>query len=93
MSTKLTLRLDDALIKDAKRYAAQEGRSVSELVAAYFMRLGSTVDDATLNKMPGKVPGNAPRKSSFYGLLGDCNISPQALDKKAYLEHLTRKHQ
>ena len=38
MSTKLTLRLDAELIEAAKAYAAQEGRSVSELVAGYFAR-------------------------------------------------------
>ena len=89
MSTKLTLRLDDALIKDAKKYAAQEGRSVSELVAAYFRRLGAAVDAADSDK----VPSHTHRKSSFYGLLDDRHINLQALDKNAYLEHLTRKHQ
>ena len=31
MNTKLTLRLDDSLIMNAKTYAAKEGRSVSWL--------------------------------------------------------------
>lgn len=39
MQTKLTLRLDEALIERAKRYAARSGQSVSELVAKLFTTL------------------------------------------------------
>ena len=36
MKTKLTLRLDDAVIERAKAYAARRGTSVSGLVEDYF---------------------------------------------------------
>jgi hypothetical protein len=36
MTTKLTLTLDDKVIRKAKRYAKIKGRSVSELVENYF---------------------------------------------------------
>ena len=36
MKTKLTLRLDDAIIERAKAYAAARGTSVSGLVEDYF---------------------------------------------------------
>ncbi len=36
MTTKLTLTLDDKVIRGAKRYAKAKGRSVSELVESYF---------------------------------------------------------
>ena len=36
MNTKLTLRMDDSLIKSAKKYSAQTGKSVSRIVADYF---------------------------------------------------------
>ena len=36
MTTKLTLTLDDRVIREAKRYAKAKGRSVSELVESYF---------------------------------------------------------
>ena len=36
MKTKLTLRLDDAVIARAKAYAARRGTSVSGLVEDYF---------------------------------------------------------
>ncbi|MBS1660283.1 MAG: hypothetical protein JST68_04450 [Bacteroidetes bacterium] len=36
MTTKLTLTLDDQVIRKAKRYAKAKGQSVSELVESYF---------------------------------------------------------
>lgn len=36
MNTKLTLRLDEQLIRKAKSYSARSGKSVSQLVADYF---------------------------------------------------------
>ena len=36
MNTKLTLRLDDRLIRSAKRYSRRTGKSVSQLVADFF---------------------------------------------------------
>ena len=89
MSTKLTLRLDEALISAAKKYAAHEGRSVSELVAAYFKRLDVPIDAASAKK----DHVSTHRKSSFYGLLNGADITPKDIDKKSYLEHLSRKHQ
>ena len=40
MNTKLTLRLDENLIKSAKNYASSSGKSVSQLVADYFLFAG-----------------------------------------------------
>jgi hypothetical protein len=39
VQTKLTLRLDDRLIRRAKAYAQKSGKSLSELVAELFTRL------------------------------------------------------
>ena len=36
MNTKLTLRLDDALIGQAKKYARYKGKSISQIVGDYF---------------------------------------------------------
>ncbi len=36
MNTKLTLRLDERLIRNAKRHSKMSGKSVSRLVADYF---------------------------------------------------------
>lgn len=52
--TKLTLRLDSGLIESAKAFAAEHGRSVSQLVADYFARLaaqpGPTLTDETVKE-------------------------------------------
>ncbi len=39
MNKKLTLRLDEDLIKSAKKYANDTGKSVSQLVADFFFLL------------------------------------------------------
>lgn len=36
MQTKLTLRLEEELIRRAKRFAKRTGKSVSQIVADYF---------------------------------------------------------
>lgn len=49
MPEKLTLRLDERLIADAKAYARDHGRSVSQLVADYF-------DQLTAGRSPAPTP-------------------------------------
>ena len=39
METKLTLKLDQTVIKSAKKYAENENRSLSKLVEDYFKNL------------------------------------------------------
>ena len=39
MGTKLTLRIDECLIKKAKAYSAKRGKSVSSMVADFFRLL------------------------------------------------------
>ena len=95
MNTKLTLRLDDRLIASTKHYAAREGRSVSELVAAYFVRLDALANErneSTQSVTTETATGDA-RKSRFYGLLANAQIDGQDPDEQAYREHLTQKHQ
>ena len=89
MNTKLTLRLDESLINGAKKYAAREGRSVSELVAAYFKRLDTPAVDTTSSE---KGQTDNHRKSSFYGLLSGAKNALQEIDEAAYRAHLARKH-
>lgn len=83
MNTKLTLRLDEALIQQAKAYAAKEGRSVSELVAGYFARLTEPVQDK-----PADPAVPAPRRSSLRGILAGSR-----LDESDYYKYLERKYQ
>ena len=45
MTTKLTLTLDDKVIRNAKRYAKAKGRSVSDLVESYFKSITEHKDN------------------------------------------------
>lgn len=85
MNSKLTLRLDETLIQQAKEYATQVGRSVSDLVAGCFVRL--TEPDKT-NAASTPATAVAPsRKSSFRGLLAGSK-----LDECDCYEYVKRKH-
>ena len=79
MDTKLTLRLDEALIRRAKRHSALSGRSVSRLVADYFSLI-DTMDSDT----PGEL---TPRVRSRVGALAGAPI-----DEQDYRAHLLDKH-
>ena len=74
MQTKLTLRLEDQLIEQAKSYAAQAGKSVSQIVADYFKLL-------TSQKINTNLP-STPITQSLRGLLRESN-----LDKKDYKKY------
>ncbi len=78
MQTKLTLRIEDQLIEQAKSYAAQAGKSVSQIVADYFKLL-------TSQKIKTSVP-STPITQSLRGLLRESN-----LDEKTYKKHLEEK--
>lgn len=84
MQTKLTLRLDEDLIEDAKIYAARHGRSLSQLVADYFAALAGRKPNDT---EPADVRPS-PLTDSLVGLLRrDDTCGPDA-----YLDHLRTKH-
>jgi hypothetical protein len=76
MATKLTLRMDERLIKQAKQYARQSGKSVSKLVADFF---------ALLNPEPAEGPSKiSPHVKSLQGIMRDYRVTPE--DYKKYLE-------
>lgn len=79
MQTKLTLRLDEHLIEQAKSYATRTGKSVSQLVAEYFQLLTSQ-----------QVKGGhatAPITKSLRGILRKAK-----LDEQDYRKYLEEKH-
>ena len=80
MQTKLTLRLEDQLIEQAKSYAAQAGKSVSQIVADYFKLL-------TAEKKSKSVSHSTPVTQSLRGLLRESE-----LDEKDYKKYLEEKH-
>lgn len=75
MQTKLTLRLDDQLVKQAKAYAKKSGKSVSQLVAEYFSLLNA------------KAPSNSQITPSVQQLKGVLQKSKvDGGDYRKYLE-------
>ena len=79
MQTKLTLRLDDALIKRAKSYARKSGKSVSQIVAGYF----SLLDDKPEKEISELTPLVRSLKGSLKG---------GKVGKKDYYKFLEEKH-
>jgi hypothetical protein len=79
MDTKLTLRLDEKLIEEAKREARTRGTSVSKMVAAYFRSLGSKAP-----KMDAALP---PATASIFG-----SLHGKGIDRAEYRKHLEKKY-
>lgn len=78
MNTKLTLRLDEDLIRRAKDYADRSGKTVSGLVADFFTVL-------TGDSPP--QPYISPRVHALRGALKDCGV-----DEEDYKRHLLEKY-
>jgi hypothetical protein len=79
VNTKLTLRLDDELIRAAKRHAGKSGKSVSKLVADYFSLIDADTASADAELTP-----------RVRALLGALSGSP--VDEQDYLRYLEDKH-
>ncbi len=79
MNTKLTLRLDERLIRRAKAHARRAGKSVSQIVADYFALLGVQVraDDQPLTPTVKALRGS---------------LRGRAVDSSAYRKHLEKKY-
>lgn len=78
METKLTLRLDEKLIGQAKREARKRGTSVSKMVADYFW--GISVPRRTGEVLP-------PATSVLLG-----SLRGKKADREDYRRHLVEKH-
>ena len=79
MHTKLTLRLDAELIQLAKSYSQETGKSLSQIVADYFVRLTT--------KPPEDDAATTPLVRSLRGSLRDAS-----LDEADYRRHLEAKY-
>jgi len=77
MNTKLTLRMDEALIERAKLHSELSGKSLSRLVADFFSAMDA----------PAASDGITPRVRSLVGAL-----SPATLTEDDYRRHLEEKH-
>ncbi len=56
MATKLTLSIDETVIRDAKEYAHKSGRSVSQLVESYLKAITNPT-----KKKKSKLPAHLKR--------------------------------
>ena len=79
MYTKLTLRLDDRLIAQAKDYARDAGKSLSQIVAEYFSAMTSW-------RQPDGT--ETPTVARLRGVLKDSGLD----GVRDYHAHLEDKH-
>lgn len=86
MNTKLTLRLDQELIENAKAYAAEHGRSLSQLVADYFAALAARQSPAD-----AQDAGATPITDGLVGLLKTAKRAPEA-PADGYHQHIRAQH-
>lgn len=80
MQTKLTLRMDEKLVDQAKTVAKLQGKSVSQIVADYFVALSANE--------PPTVSKHLPVTQSLRGLMANTDVS-----REDYRDHLTQKFQ
>ncbi|HEX6199260.1 MAG TPA: DUF6364 family protein [Thermoanaerobaculia bacterium] len=79
MNAKLTLRLDDELIRKAKSHAKRVGKPVSQIVEEYF---------AVLTAPPRRGQSEpTPRVRRLKGILRGADV-----DEDAYRRHLEDKY-
>jgi ribosome recycling factor len=81
MGTKLTLRLDEKLIKNAKRIARSRRVSLSKMVSDYFKSISSQqkkemIESPILSEITGILPSKADNKKLF----------------RSYKKHIERKY-
>jgi predicted HicB family RNase H-like nuclease len=77
MNTKLTLRMDEMLVRHAKTEAAQRGKSVSQMFSEFVLSLGASKRAAVL----------PPVTESLLGI-----VKNHTLSEEDYREHLREKH-
>ena len=75
---KLTLSVDDKLIKFAKEWARTQGVSVSQIVSTFFVSIG------TANTPPDEIP---PVLRKLSGILEERDV---AIEK--YHRHIEKKY-
>lgn len=79
MQTKLTLRLEEELIRKAKRFSKKSGKSVSTIVADYFQKLDVSP--------PEESEALTPKVAALRGILKRTGV-----EEKDYYIHLEEKH-
>ena len=83
MQTKLTLRIEDQLIRRAKAWAELQGVSLSGTVAAFFARLPENTESLELSPWTRHLAGAAA---------GDGVTPSDGELRDDHLRHLEEKH-
>jgi hypothetical protein len=78
MNTKLTLRMDESIVRKAKMEAKRRGKSVSRMVAEFFESIG--LEQTSEKDLP-------PTTASLVGILKGKEIS-----EEDYKKHLQEKY-
>lgn len=85
MQTKLTLRLDDRLIREAKDFAGKNGKSLSQVVGDYFAAILAQEKQET---PPGQREETlTPLVQKLKGALADRKVT-----QEDYYKHLEEKY-
>ena len=79
MQTKLTLRLEERLVRRAKAYARRSGKSVSQMVADYFLLL--------LGREPEEAESLPPTVKLLKG-----SLRGRRVDRRDCHRHIEEKH-
>jgi hypothetical protein len=83
VQTKLTLRMDDRIIAEAKAWAGAHGVSLSELVAAYL---------ASLAEPPGRELAPWTRRLAGIARGADGEVPTDEQVRADYAAHVDAKH-
>lgn len=84
MEAELTIKLDESVIEQAKKYAAAQGNSLSSLIESYLRSLGNPAETIDQKKFPITPIVRSMAKGT---------LLPNDLDyKKEYHEYLLQKH-
>ena len=91
---KLTLRLDATLIERAKRYALEQDRSVSQLVADYFTHLAPGPEAAGKGQAGRVASGmeSGPITTRLRGSLRPPGTDKPPPGREDYRAHLEKKY-
>ena len=82
MNTKLTLTIEEEVIKVAKAYAKEKGQSLSDLVENYFKLL-------TVDRRPLKAEQLSPRVQRLRGII---KVDTPIDTKATVEEELSKKY-
>jgi len=83
MSTKLTLTIEKTIIENAKKYAKEQGRSLSNLIEEYLKSVSSNMKEDKEIKL-------SPLVKSLYGSV---KLKDKNIDYKEILtDQILKKH-